>query len=104
MDTLTEGKGIPFEIKLHSNDTYQIFIIMYEGELYGYENACSHFGVKLDVVDGYNFLVENQIVCQVHYAKYNPITGVCNQGECNGVALNKVIIEKNDSGVFLITD
>lgn len=66
---------------------------------YGFENACPHQGTRLDVTPG-DFLDEegNFVQCGTHGAKFDPDTGQCFIGPCQGKALTpiKLIIDDGD--------
>jgi len=73
----------------------------------GFENACSHQGLRLDTVPG-EFVDEdgNFITCGNHHAQFDLDTGRCFFDPCEGQALTpvKLIIDDGDvclSGVDL---
>jgi nitrite reductase/ring-hydroxylating ferredoxin subunit len=64
------------------------------GELRAYLNVCAHHARPLDAATG-GFWAEDAAVleCGEHGARYDPLSGVCVAGPCEGAALDPVRIE-----------
>ncbi len=101
INSIPEGKGRTFAVQLADGQELQIFVVRHQGQFYAYENACAHFGVRLDVTPEYSFLVNDEIVCQVHYARYDPVNGNCIRGDCDGQALRSLPLCLEASKIFL---
>ncbi|ATX78692.1 Ferredoxin subunit of nitrite reductase or a ring-hydroxylating dioxygenase [Mariprofundus aestuarium] len=86
-----EGEAVCFNLKARvplSNGQYadlieQGFLICYQGQFRAWRNRCPHAGAPLDWVPG-QFFSENgeQLVCHVHHAHFQPLTGECLSGPC----------------------
>jgi nitrite reductase/ring-hydroxylating ferredoxin subunit len=80
------------------------FVIRAGDALRAYENKCRHLPIPLDYGDGefwYDAL--DRIVCKTHGATYEPDTGLCDDGPCEGASLNRFDLEiDGDDAVVLI--
>ncbi len=102
IEGISEHKGINFEIstgetKLHG------FAIKYQGQIHAFENRCPHLGTQLDWLPGM-FMDEHQkhIICSTHGALFEPESGRCVMGPCQGQGLTKLAIEVN-SATMIVT-
>lgn len=70
------------------------FLARFQGQLVAYENICRHLPVSLDFNKG-NFFTGDGLhfVCQTHGATYEPLTGLCVLGPCQGQSLKALVIE-----------
>ena len=100
-EQIPEGEGRGFEIDLPGNEKLQVLIVHYNDQFFAYENACAHFGVRLDVTPDYRFLQDGDIVCQVHYARYEATSGACIRGDCNNEGLKSLQINLVGSEIHL---
>jgi len=75
------------------------FLVNYEGSFHAYVNSCRHLVTPLDFVR-YQFLTEDgrHLVCLTHGALYEPDTGLCVDGPCEGLSLHAlpVIVESDE--------
>ena len=61
------------------------FALLFDGSYYVYKNQCQHLPVELDWEENEFFDKDNKfIVCATHGALYQPQSGVCVAGPCNG--------------------
>jgi nitrite reductase/ring-hydroxylating ferredoxin subunit len=95
------GDGVRFE--LHRDGAVRsAFAIRHEGRVYAYANRCAHVGVELDWQPGRFFDADGMVlICSKHGALYDPATGACLGGPCNGVGLVPVAVEEVDGEVVL---
>jgi len=80
------------------------FVIFFDSAYYVYRNECQHLPVELDWQEN-EFLDDekNFIVCATHGAIYEPSTGHCVNGPCQGSFLKKIeFIEDLDKIVITI--
>jgi nitrite reductase/ring-hydroxylating ferredoxin subunit len=92
---LKEGRSLKFEIPREDRVT-EAFVVKKEGKFYSYLNLCRHWTTGLDFDDN-EFFSEDKafLVCKNHGALYEPKTGLCQGGPCNGAGLYPVpLIEK----------
>ena len=97
-DELADGGiGVRFELA-HGESA---FAVRYQGEVHAYVNRCAHLPYELDWIAGKFFDSEGLLlICSVHGASYDPLTGQCVGGPCyHGLA--KVAVEEFDGGVYL---
>ncbi|MCA1825576.1 MAG: Rieske (2Fe-2S) protein [Myxococcales bacterium] len=66
-----------------------------------YVNVCPHRTQPVDVGDGRLWLPNGEIECQAHGARFDPLTGECRGGPCDGRPLTPLTIEERDGEVWL---
>ena len=70
------------------------FALLYEGVYYVYRNQCQHLPVELEWEENDFLDVNNRfIVCATHGALYEPQSGLCVSGPCNGESLISMAFE-----------
>ena len=79
------------------------FLARYQGQLVAYENQCRHLPLHLDFESGRFFTAEgNHFICQTHNAIYEPLTGLCVRGPCEGESLKPLKIEIVEGDIWLL--
>lgn len=79
------------------------FLAWHEGRAVCYENVCRHVPITLDYGDGKFFTPDrSHFVCQTHGALYEPESGRCIAGPCQGAFLKKLPIRLDHGEIFLI--
>ena len=71
------------------------------GAVRAYVNICPHRAQPVDVGDGRLWLPSGEIECQAHGARFDPRSGDCTGGPCNGRALTPMPIEERDGAAWL---
>jgi nitrite reductase/ring-hydroxylating ferredoxin subunit len=80
----------------------EAFLIRYRNRFHAYVNRCRHLYTPLDYDDNDFFSSDGEsLVCKTHGALYQPDTGACAGGPCDGRALISLPIEIRDSQVIL---
>jgi nitrite reductase/ring-hydroxylating ferredoxin subunit len=97
------GPGVRFEIAEPGRTTpAPAFVIRWRGKVYGYLNRCGHIPVELDWQQGAFFDSSLQhLICSTHGALYDPATGACQLGRCEGRGLKSVAVVERDGNVFI---
>jgi nitrite reductase/ring-hydroxylating ferredoxin subunit len=94
------GDAVRFTVE-RGGESRPAFAIRYRGRVHAYVNACAHLGIELDWEPGRIFDREGRwLMCAMHGALYEPETGACAAGPCNGGLFKLPVIEKN-SAVYL---
>ena len=58
------------------------------GRVVGFENLCRHIPISIDYDDNRFFTPDHEhFICQTHGALYEPLTGKCVRGPCEGNSL-----------------
>ena len=102
-DALLEGGlGVRFEV-LWAGEMTPAFVARYAGKAVAYFNRCGHVPVEIDFNAG-EFFDDSGLyfVCATHGALYDPYSGACRGGPCNGRGLHKLAVEERAGQVFLI--
>ena len=69
----------------------EIFIVHKNGKFFGYVNACPHQGTPLDTFpDNFLGVKARYLICSTHGARFEPESGRCIQGPCQGESLKSV--------------
>ena len=78
------GRGLRFEV-IAGGERCGAFAIRHRGRVHAYLNRCAHVPMELDWVEG-NFFEPDAglLVCATHGAMYEPDSGRCAGGPCNG--------------------
>ena len=97
-DALVDGGvAVRFTV-IHRGAEAPAFVLRYRREVHAYINRCAHRGVSLDWDPGRFFdRCGRYLICAVHGAHYEPDTGACAGGPCNGSLAKLSVIEKNNA-------
>lgn len=98
------GKGQSVKFRFIRGGKYvDGFVSRWQGKLVAYENKCQHLPVSLDYGDNQFFSRDGvHLICQTHGALYEPSTGLCVRGPCEGESLQPLQIEVKDGSVWLL--
>ena len=78
-----------------------VILVREGGKARAYLNICPHAGHRLDWSPG-NFLFDqNRLVCAVHGACFERMTGLCVAGPCRGSSLRSVAVSESEGWVEL---
>src|SRR5687768_10250703 len=81
------------------------FAALFEGNVIVYENLCRHLPISIDYGDNRFFTGDGKgIICQTHGAVYEPLSGLCVRGPCEGASLIKVPFEVRGEDVWIETE
>lgn len=81
-----------------------LFLIKFEGKLYGWKNACPHIdGAPMAwKKDTYMNFDKTYLSCFAHGALFELDTGLCIQGPCLGKKLERVEVRLDQQGNVLV--
>jgi len=101
---LAEGQTIKFDFVRDGKNKHG-FVARFHGKLVAYENVCRHIPLPLDYADNRFFSRDaKHFVCQTHGAIYEPLSGLCIQGPCEGESLKPLKIEVRQEEIFLLAE
>ncbi|MDP2432544.1 MAG: Rieske 2Fe-2S domain-containing protein [Pseudomonadota bacterium] len=96
--------GFRFEVDWHGTRA-AAFVIRHLGRAHAYLNRCGHIPVELDWQPGEFFDSSRlYLVCATHGALYDPTSGACLGGRCEGRGLVVLPVEERDGHLFLIKE
>lgn len=79
------------------------FAVRFEGNIAAYENVCRHLPLTLDYADNRFFTEDGMhLICKTHGAVYEPLTGLCVAGPCQGATLKRLETEIRDGAIWLV--
>lgn len=94
---LADGEARIFVFGDRPKTRFRMFLHKDGGEIRAYMNACPHFNVPLNMDSTQLFTSDyRQFMCSIHYAKFNIEDGVCTEGPCEGLALERIPLEVVD--------
>jgi nitrite reductase/ring-hydroxylating ferredoxin subunit len=109
-DLVDGGPGVRFELatepdtKVGDGGTpIPAFAVRYQGRVHAYLNRCGHIPVEIDWQHGQFFDGGGlYLICATHGALYDPATGRCVGGRCNGHGLKPLEVAEREGTVFLL--
>jgi nitrite reductase/ring-hydroxylating ferredoxin subunit len=95
------GEAVRFEV-WDGGAMQPAFAVRWRGQAQAYLNRCSHVAMELDWLPGRVFDGDAQfLICSTHGALYDPASGACLGGPCNGRGgLRKIELIERDGAVF----
>jgi nitrite reductase/ring-hydroxylating ferredoxin subunit len=94
------GRGVRFEVEYFGGPA-PAFAVRYAGRVHAYLNRCAHVAMELDWQEGVFFdLTGHELLCSTHGAMYDPASGRCRGGPCNGGSLVKLRVAERDGQVY----
>jgi nitrite reductase/ring-hydroxylating ferredoxin subunit len=96
------GAGVRFQVRLDGRSA-DAFVVRHQGVARAYLNVCAHRGVELDWEQGQFFDVQHRwLICSTHGALYEPATGHCVSGPCQGASLTSLPVDEQNGKVSLV--
>ena len=81
---LDGGVALRFELRA-DGQAASAFAVRYQGRVYAYLNRCAHRALELDWLPGQVFDADGRyLVCATHGALFEPASGHCAGGPCDG--------------------
>lgn len=100
-DALAErGDAVVFEVQQWRRKV-GAFVMRFEGRVVAYLNQCAHVPTEMDWQEG-KFLDRDRelIICSIHGAIYDPLSGRCVGGPCAGGRLTALRVEERGAQVY----
>ena len=101
-EDITEGgHSVRFNV-IKDGTVSPAFVIRHAQGSKAYINRCAHLMLELDWEPGEVFDLDREyLICANHGALYNPETGACAAGPCNGIGLESLTVVETDGKVYL---
>lgn len=95
--------GCTTKFRLACGDrTLEGFVVNWQGTFHAYVNRCPHVGTPLDLWPNEFFTEDGQaLICSTHGAVFDPPTGVCTAGPCEGDGLTRVVLRQDGDAVVV---
>lgn len=99
-DLQEAGTAVRFEVR-SGGQPVPAFAIRWRGSVHAFLNRCGHIPVEMDWQPGEFFDFSRlYLICATHGALYDPATGACRGGRCEGKGLTVVKIVERDGNIF----
>lgn len=103
LDEVPDDSTLLVTLREEAGETEAILVRL-NGEVACWKNYCQHWtDVKLDKGSGAR-VKGGEIWCQKHAATFDPGSGECTFGPCEGAFLDEVEVTVRDGGVYLTDD
>ena len=103
-DLSDAGRGVRFSV-LRQGREEPGFAIRFRGRAFAYLNRCAHTPIELDWNAGEFFDAQGEwLICGTHGALYDPETGDCMAGRCNGRGLVALMVIEREGGVYVVDE
>jgi nitrite reductase/ring-hydroxylating ferredoxin subunit len=80
----------------------EAFLVNFRDRFYAHINYCMHAGTPLDWWPNSFFSDDGRyLICGTHGSRYEPDTGACADGPCNGRALHSLDVTVTDDRVIV---
>ena len=89
-DLAEAGTGIRFQLRREGREV-PAFVIRWRGQVRAYLNRCGHIPVDFSRL---------YLICATHGALYDPATGACLGGRCEGRGLAAVAVAERDGNIY----
>ncbi len=97
------GTGWRFEVQ-KDGEKQPAFVVRSTAGVSAFLNRCGHRDLELDWSPGEFFDLDARLlICATHGALYDPQTGACKGGPCNGVGLHPLSVTE-EGGLVYLTD
>jgi nitrite reductase/ring-hydroxylating ferredoxin subunit len=98
-DLVERGRAWVFDL-LERGRPARGFVLRFDGAVVGYLNRCGHVPAEMDWQPG-EFLDADRrfIVCAIHGASYEPLSGRCAGGPCGRGRLQPLRVAESDGRV-----
>lgn len=81
------------------------FAVRFDGVARAFANRCPHLGVELDWQPGEFFEQSGlYLVCSTHGAIFDPTTGLCVAGPCQGARLEAIGVAEHEGRIVIHED
>lgn len=89
-------------IKFSLGERAEGFVVLWKRKFHAFENVCRHQPLPLDYGDGGFFSPDGKLLlCRNHGAEYDPGTGLCVRGPCQGASLRPLKVTVEDGTVWV---
>jgi nitrite reductase/ring-hydroxylating ferredoxin subunit len=94
------GQAFVFDV-LHFREPARGFVLRFDGQVVAYLNRCLHVPTEMDWQHG-EFLDGDKefIMCSIHGATYEPLSGRCIGGPCGKGTLTVLRVEEREGQVY----
>lgn len=99
-EQLTPEETHRFTIVDKDEEQRSAVLVSVDDGVRGWINRCTHWKAPLDHGDGAKFR-DGNLICQSHGARFDPGSGDCMGGPCDGEGLERVRVACDDGSVVL---
>jgi len=95
-----KGRAFVFDVQC-GREPSRAFALRFEGQVVAYLNRCQHVPAEMDWQEG-EFLDSDKafIMCSIHGAVYEPLTGRCAGGPCGRGRLTPLDVVEREGRIY----
>ncbi|WP_271008588.1 Rieske (2Fe-2S) protein [Paucibacter sp. B51] len=94
------GRAHTFDVQQY-REPARAFALRFDGQVVAYLNRCAHVPTEMDWQEGEFLDGDKQyIMCSIHGAVYDPLTGRCVTGMCGRMGLTKIEVQEREGVVY----
>jgi len=98
-ELVDRGRAVAFDV-LHFREPAHAFALRFDGQVVAYLNRCAHVPTEMDWQPGEFLDSEREyILCSIHGASYEPLSGRCAGGPCGRGRLTAITVQERDGEV-----
>ncbi len=99
-ELIERGQAFVFDV-LHFREPARGFVLRFDGQIVAYLNRCLHVPTEMDWQHG-EFLDGDKefIMCSIHGAAYEPLSGRCIGGPCGKGTLTVLKVQEREGQVY----
>lgn len=98
-----EGDWLRFDFQDTFGRDTQGVLFRWRGKLHAFENICPHLGLPLDTHTGDIFdATGSALLCDSHGARFEPDSGLCTIGPCEGDRLTQLAVEVDEEDETIV--
>jgi len=101
-DAIAEGQDLGFDPEAQGQTT--VFVLRWRGQWHAWQDWCPHWGTGPMAWRRHAYFSGDgqSLMCHAHGARFDPLSGLCTLGPCQGQALRPVALRLDASGAIEI--
>jgi nitrite reductase/ring-hydroxylating ferredoxin subunit len=102
-EDLLVGRAVQYRARVGGSDRPCFVLRLAAGDLAAFVNVCAHRNQPV-VTDASPTDAQGRVECRAHGALYDPVTGECVGGPCEGARLTRAEVIEHDGVIAAVDD
>jgi nitrite reductase/ring-hydroxylating ferredoxin subunit len=99
-DLAERGRAVVWDV-LEYGRPVRAFVLRFDGVVRAYLNRCAHVPAEMDWQPGEFLDLDRRVIlCSIHGASYDPVSGRCVGGPCAHGRLTPLAVHESDAQVY----